>query len=234
MKWFRVDSDTPRDPKIRSLLQQHGNAGLGALVRLWCGVAEHGRKRPGWAMDSRGRPFPKDALADMAGLNSEELDVLLCFLEKIGHINKVAWRKQGILVFPAMFTRTDVYSRRLLAQSEHTVRTHFAQSAKNVSPTVQVQVHNSTKEQERRYSGAGAPRKTTRKNGHDKDPYPVVLKIASDLLGRIPIRKPVDAVSLKEDVKRRCATLAIPYEGNVVGRAVDSALAVRAKVGEKR
>ena len=228
MKWFKVDSNTPRDPKIRGLIQRHGNAGFGALVRLWCFVAEYGSpKRPGWAMDSNGRAIEKSVLVDAAGTDEHSFDILMSEILSSGHASKVAWEKKQSLYFPAMSKRSDVYSRRV-------VRTKFAHSAHKVSlEENRREEKRRVQVQERKDSGASAPRKKSLpKNG--KDPYPVVLKLASDLLGRIPIRKPVDAVSLKEDVKRRCATLSIPYEGNVVGRAVDSALAVRAKVGEKR
>ena len=231
MKWFQVDSTTPHDPRVRDVLLKMGNNGLGALLRLWCFVADQGRKRIGWSLDARGLPIPLSVVQDATGLDDENFRILLSTCANNGHIvRQQLERPEPVIVIPAMSKRGDTYTKR---QKKHRVRTLIEHDAQKVSGT-STSTSTSTKEQERRYSGASAPRQKSPKNGHDKDPYPVVLKLASDLLGRIPIRKPVDAVSLKEDVKRRCATLSIPYEGNVVGRAVDSALAVRAKVGEKR
>lgn len=215
MKWFQLDSNAPDDPKIRSLIKRMGNAGFGGLVRLWCYVAQHGTKRPGWAVDSRGRPFEKEILKDKSGLNSDEFELLLSEIVRSGHC-KVT--KRGVLVFPAMYTRTDTYTRR-----------KFEHSSKNVP----VQDNTRQDKTDLKYSGASAPRgKPARKNG--QDPYRTVLKLTHQVLGRIPLKDTVEFVSVKEDVKQLCSKYGIPSEGDVVGRAVESALAVRAKVGEKR
>lgn len=220
MKWFQLDSDMPQDPRIQDVLLTQGNAGLGALLRLWCFIATHGRKRIGWSLDSRGQPIPRPVLLSATGLNSDEFELLLSTLAQNGHIIRQQWERKSVVAIPAMSKRGDTYSKR------H-VRSTFPPTSTNVP----VQTSTNKQVQESKYSGAVAPRKTAvRKNGHD--PYRTVLKLTHDVLGRIPIKEPVELASLKEDVKRQCAKYGIAYEGDVVGRAVESALAVRAKVGK--
>lgn len=125
MKWFKVDTDMPDDPRILEVLGRLGNEGLGALVRLWCYVANHGKK-PGYAVDSQRRPLKKQALIQASGLPEEKFSDLMTVLAENGHLRKRSWRKSGLLIFPAMVTRADVYTQR------H-VRTKFAHNAKFVS-----------------------------------------------------------------------------------------------------
>jgi hypothetical protein len=121
MKWFQLDSDTPDDPKIRTVKKQCGLAGFGALVNLWCFVAKHGRRRPGWSLDTTGRPIDKSFLVDASELSVDEFDLLLSVLARNGHISAPQWKNRRVLVFPAMSRRVDDYTRkRLRSNSGHT------------------------------------------------------------------------------------------------------------------
>ena len=82
MNWFQLDSDTPGDPRIRYILEKFGNSGLGALLRLWCFIADHG-KRPGWGIDSHGKPFKKAILVQATGLTDQEYTDLTLELAEI-------------------------------------------------------------------------------------------------------------------------------------------------------
>ena len=222
MKWFQLDSTTPHDPRIRDVLLKMGNTGLGALLRLWCFVADQGRKRIGWSLDARGLPIPLSVVQDATGLDDENFRILLSTCANNGHIvRQQLERPEPVIVIPAMSKRGDTYTKRV---KKRRVRTLIEHDAEKVSAT-----STSTSTKRSKYSGASAPReKSVQKNG--KDPYGVVLKLTYGVLGRIPIKQSVEMASVKEDVKQQCAKYGIAYEGDVVGRAVESALAARAKV----
>jgi hypothetical protein len=124
MKWFQLDTDTPQDPRIVEVLERMGNEGFGGLIRLWCFVANHGKK-PGWSVDSRRRPIQKQALIHASGLPENKFTDLMTILAENGHVSKKRWDTAGLVIFPAMVRRADIYTRR------H-VRTKFAQRSKFV------------------------------------------------------------------------------------------------------
>lgn len=121
MKWFKLDTDMPDDPRIREVIQRLGNEGLGALVRIWCFVGNHG-VWPGISLDRNRQPMQKQALIEASGLSKLKFTDLMVILSENGHIKKNRYRKHGVVVFPAMCRRADPYTRR-------SVRTHSAQSA---------------------------------------------------------------------------------------------------------
>jgi hypothetical protein len=133
MKWFQLDSDTPDDPRIRAVLARFGNAGLGALLRLWCFVANHG-KRPGQSVDSDGRKIPKPVLVEATGLSEAEFDALLLLLSENGHIVELIWRKKGIVEIPAMRRRVDTYTKRVFEHSSNKVLYSTRQDSTNSTP----------------------------------------------------------------------------------------------------
>jgi hypothetical protein len=110
MKWFQMDADTPSDPRIRAVLARFGNAGLGALLRLWCFVADHGNK-PGVSIDSQGKPFPTATLVEATGLTPRTYRDLMTALADSGHIQKSPFRKSGLIVIPAMSKRASNYEK---------------------------------------------------------------------------------------------------------------------------
>jgi hypothetical protein len=120
MKWFQMDADMPSDPRIRSILEKFGNAGIGALVRLWCFIADHGN-RPGWSIDSHGKPFETATLVEATGLTESEYHNLVQKLVENGHFQKTPFLKRGLIVIPAMSKRASNYEklrrRRLGAHS---------------------------------------------------------------------------------------------------------------------
>jgi hypothetical protein len=127
----QLDSNAPNDPKIRSVLKKFGNEGFGTLIRLWCFVAAHGTKKPGWSLDSSGKPIDKAVLVDAAGTSEKKFDDLLREITLNGHVKKIPYLKRGVIVFPAMCRRADPYTRSQL-------RTNYAVTAQKL------RVHNST------------------------------------------------------------------------------------------
>jgi Domain of unknown function (DUF4373) len=133
MRWFQVDSDAPNDPKIRAVLERFGNAGFGALVRLWCFIASHG-KQPGQSIDATGRKIPKQFLVDATGLSEPDFDDLLRELVRTNHVQKGKWRKNKIVEFPAMRRRADTYTKRVFEHSSNNVRVHTIPNNKTPLP----------------------------------------------------------------------------------------------------
>lgn len=125
MKWFKLDSDTPNDPKIRSVLAKFGNDGFGILIRLWCYIAAHGTRKPGWSLDSLGKPIDKPVLIEAAGTSEENFDELMRECIRNGHFLKKPWKKRNVIAIPAMSRRADTYTHR------H-VRTNFEQTSNKV------------------------------------------------------------------------------------------------------
>jgi hypothetical protein len=125
MRWFQVDAGMPTDPKIRGVLHRFGNEGLGMLIRLWCFVAAHGTKRPGWSLDSLGKPIDKAVLVEATGTTEKKFDDLLRECTRNGHVKKIPYLKRGVIVFPAMSRRADTYTQRR-------VRTNFEHSSNKV------------------------------------------------------------------------------------------------------
>lgn len=219
MKWFKVDSDTPNDPKIQAVIAEFGNAGLGMLFRLWCYVAAHGTKEPGLSCDSQGRRIDRAALARSTGGTDEEFDRLAALLARTDHISKKRWKANGVLFFPAMSKRADVYSQRR-------VRTLSAQSAKNVL------VEEKRREEiyiPARSRAPGNGHRPPKKTEHDRQ-YWTVYRLAIGLLGQLPLRETIDPVSVKEELKKSCARKGVNYQGDVIGRALEAAMMARAKV----
>ncbi|MGE0447356.1 MAG: HNH endonuclease [Vicinamibacterales bacterium] len=117
MKWFQVESNTPNDPKIRRLIRDFGNAGFGALVRIWCFVAEHGAE-VGKGVDSQGRSYNVDDLAHAAGATKEKVEKLMAVCAEVGHIDPALWAQSKTVFFPAMAKRGDEYTRKRQANPD--------------------------------------------------------------------------------------------------------------------
>lgn len=124
MKWIQLDADTPSDPRMREVIERMANQGFGGLIRIWCFIADHG-KRPGWSIDSRGKPFTKATLRQAAGLSSQEFDELMQILVENGHVRKQPWETAELVIIPAMSKRASDYEKRR-------VRTLSGHSPKNV------------------------------------------------------------------------------------------------------
>jgi hypothetical protein len=120
VKWFQVDSDTPNDPKIRAVFSTLGPAGVGALFLLWCHIADHGTKRPGWSINSHGRPIPEAELQAVAGLAGGDWTALVDVCCATGHFLRSPWHRRKVIAIPAMSSRADTYTKRCRAQNfEH-------------------------------------------------------------------------------------------------------------------
>lgn len=126
MKWFQVDADTPNDPRIRAVIRELGSAGFGGLVLLWCHIADHGDdRRPGWSLDSSGRPMDVADLVDASRLPVAEFDRLVAICIANGHFHKREWERRRVIAIPAMARRADTYTKRR-------VRTRVEQSSTKV------------------------------------------------------------------------------------------------------
>jgi len=238
VKWFQVDSNTPNDPKMRAIQGRHGVEGIGATFLLWCFVANHGA-RAGWSIDHREQPIARPFLVDASGLDEARFEALVATLIEVGHVSAHEWRDRGVLAFPAMERRADIYTKRgqSFAKSADSrrgskrVRTDVEQSSKSVRQQT-VQTNKQTNKQDStnyvvvstkdKYS---AQRARGQKKAVEKSkPYRVILKLAHGVIDRTP--KPDRSFAgLKSDLKHACAKSHIPYDADVVGRALESALA---------
>lgn len=225
MRWFQVDADTPNDPRIQSVLARFGNAGFGMLVRLWCFVAAHGKRKPGWSLDTRGRPIPRAQIVAAIGASDDDFESLVTELTRNGHVVLSTWKKRGVIVLPAMSMRADTYARRR-------VRTLFEHCSHNVrvqDSTVQTKPSTYRKNSARgahpkkqRPAGAPGPAPTTPNRK-------LIARLVYDVLDQQQRGTPSDFASLKEDCKRACAKAHVLYTPDLIGRTLESALAVRAK-----
>lgn len=125
MKWFQVDSDTPDDPKIKAVIRRGlagapwvsdrpngGQAAAGALLLLWCYVANHGGGDPGIGVDSDGQPLPLGEMADELLFDTQaDLERFLDFLADKRAIDPDTWTNQRLVVLPAMAKRADAYAK---------------------------------------------------------------------------------------------------------------------------
>lgn len=118
MKWFQVDSDTPNDPKIKAIIRAGlptpagGQAAAGALLLLWCYIADHGSGVPGEGVDGNGLPLPLSEMADECLFDQEaQLATWLDFLAVKRHIDPERWAANKTVVLPAMRTRADSYAK---------------------------------------------------------------------------------------------------------------------------
>jgi hypothetical protein len=207
MKWFQVDSDTPDDPRIRDVVRELGAAGLGGLFLLWCHIANHGSKRPGWSLRTDGKPMPEEELIDASKLASDEFARLVSICAQNGHFDRRAWTTRKVIAIPAMSRRADTYTKRR-------VRTRVDDASKQV-PLQDKTVQDSTrKKKERGRERPPAP------PSDPADNYRVITKLASIAVREFPT---VQFSDLSDVVKSRCAEAHIPYDSEVVRKAIDSA-----------
>lgn len=210
MRWFQLDTDTPNDPRMRAVLRGMGNEGFGGLVRLWCHIANHGGgKKPGYAVDSLGRPMTREELMDASGLTSAQLDQLIAICVESGHFQKRAWDERQVIVLPAMARRADTYTKRR-------VRTSVARASKNVPVQDSTTQDSTQNDQERGRRRPPAHRPIT----HVR----VITRLVRELRTQHPH---ADFADLKDLAKAACAQHQIAYDAEAIGRAVESALSKR-------
>jgi hypothetical protein len=132
MKWFQVDSDTPNDPKIRAVIRELGVAGMGALFFLWCHIADHGIRKPGWSINTFGHPIPESELIEVSKLSDSDFAKLALICTSNGHWLKKPWEARRVIAIPAMSRRADTYTKRQMRsgvdESSKQVRSNFANS----------------------------------------------------------------------------------------------------------
>jgi len=140
LKWFQVDSDTPNDPKVKAVVREMGAAGVGGLFLLWCHIADHGIRKPGWSLDSFGRPMPETELVIASELNRDDFLKLVTLCTSTGHFVAKAWETKRVIAIPAMAARADTYTKRV-------VRTRFEPSSNKVGQSSSTR-QDSTNKQE--------------------------------------------------------------------------------------
>ena len=113
MKWFKLDSATPNHPVSRRVIKEMGTEGFGAMILLWCYVAQYGRDLPGRCVDSDGDPIPKDILVDVSTLTEEGFDRLINILYACKSIDQDAWDVRQELFLKGMRSRGDAYAKRM-------------------------------------------------------------------------------------------------------------------------
>jgi hypothetical protein len=209
MRWFQLDSDTPEDPKIQDILATFGNAGFGALVRLWCFTAKHGA-RPGWTIDSRGRPIRRSFLVAATGLSDRDFDLLIGQSRENKLVNVRMTKRGPVFWFPAMSRRTDEYTKKV-------VRTMSGQSPDNVRQQYITR-------QDKVIKNSARPRAVP------SDSYRVVLKLVHQAILGTPDRS---FANLKDIVKSQCAQHQIAYDADVVAKAIESALTSTRKKSQR-
>lgn len=220
MKWFQVDADTPNDPKIRAVERVLGTEGIGGLFLLWCFIADHGVKRPGWSLNSLGRPIPIEDLRDGSRLDSTKFEKLVEICVESGHFDRRQWTMRSVIAIPAMASRADTYTRRR-------VRSEFEHSSNDL-PT---KFANKTTHTKTRHN----PKKRTRLAPHAPESTPdesrkVIRALVFDLVKRAEPHS--SFADLKDMAKAACAEKdGIAYDAEVVGSALEQALARRRKVG---
>jgi hypothetical protein len=106
-------------------LRQLGAEGIGGLFLVWCHIADHGTKKPGWSLDSTGKPMPEAELQEASHLAPATFTRLVQICAEVGHFKKSEWVSRGVIAIPAMIRRADTYTRRR-------VRTHFEHTSNKV------------------------------------------------------------------------------------------------------
>lgn len=87
-------------------------AAAGALLLLWCYVANHGGGDPGVGVDSDGQPLPLGEMADELLFDTQaDLERFLDFLAEKRAIEPTAWAEQRMVMLPAMAKRADAYAK---------------------------------------------------------------------------------------------------------------------------
>jgi hypothetical protein len=114
VKWFQVDSDTPNDPKMKAVVRELGPSGIGGLFLIWCHIADHGLRKPGWSIDSSGKPMPLADLIETSNLTPTDFDRLASLCVSSGHWLKKPWATRRVIAIPAMVRRADTYTKRLV------------------------------------------------------------------------------------------------------------------------
>lgn len=104
MRWFEVESRFRHDARIKSIREKFRKDGLGSLFLLWGEIADQGA-RPGIGVDRHGDPLTVRYLAQAVGLTERRFRALIDFCAAIGHVDEQRWKRDGVIVLPAMVRR---------------------------------------------------------------------------------------------------------------------------------
>lgn len=113
MKWFKHFSDARRNPKLRAMEREMGEAGYARAMKLYEIVAQIGGS--GADFDPRidlGKPTTnRDWLADEMGIDVQALDTTLHEMSKVGLIVARSL-KHDVIAIPQMIEYRDEYASR--------------------------------------------------------------------------------------------------------------------------
>ena len=124
MLWYKMDSNAMEGRTFKRVARRLGNAGVGALVRLYCFSAGHGKDptSPGRCVDSDLEPIPREDLVEASGLSEEDFDALIETCVSTKCVDG-AWADRGELNFPGMLSRCDEYAAKVMRRLASEART---------------------------------------------------------------------------------------------------------------
>ena len=124
MLWFKLDSNAMEGRTFKRVHRRLGNAGVGALIRLFCFSAGHGKdpSSPGRCVDSDLEPIPREDLVEASGLSDEDFDALIETCVSTKCVDG-AWAERGELNFPGMLKRADEYAAKVMRRLAAEART---------------------------------------------------------------------------------------------------------------
>jgi hypothetical protein len=117
IKWFQLDSDAPNDPRLKAIRRRgvepnREQSAVGALVLLWCYVANQGASEPGLGVQRNGEPLDLELMAVECFFDSpSQLTDFLDYAAQVGHIHQRLWTEKRIVFLPAMWERVSAYYR---------------------------------------------------------------------------------------------------------------------------
>ena len=114
MKWFRHDSDSHTNAKMRLILRENSAEGYGI-----CWICRELVAKDGINFRIKAEKEWKNTLKDVTGLSVEKIDSILAYQGKIKAICPNALKK-GDLYIPKMKEKADDYAKRVRRLSEQT------------------------------------------------------------------------------------------------------------------
>lgn len=125
MLWYKMDSNAMEGRTFKRVARRLGNAGVGALVRLFCFSAGHGKDptSPGRCVDSDLEPIPREDLIEASAMSGEDFDTLIGICVETKCVEREAWEHRGELNFPGMLKRADEYAAKVMRRLAAGART---------------------------------------------------------------------------------------------------------------
>jgi hypothetical protein len=135
MKWFQMYSNMPNHGACSRIRTDLGTEGFGALVLLYCYVAQYGSdEEPGLAVDADGEPMSKQIMMDVSTLDEEKFTRLLDIMCTYKLIHPTRWKVDGCLFIKDMRNRSDRYAKRVKAAKRGAATTAAKARARKSTP----------------------------------------------------------------------------------------------------